>query len=61
MLRRYGQGERQVWQVVNVPSAEAEDQRHLLRDLETLKQERARTTDPLRRPRAALRRASRGN
>jgi transposase len=33
-----------VWRVVHVPSVEAEDQRHLHRDLETLKQERASTT-----------------
>jgi transposase len=44
MLIRYHAGERQVWQVVNVPSVEAEDQRHLHRDLETLKRERASTT-----------------
>jgi transposase len=44
MLMRYHHGERQVWRVVNVPSVEAEDQRHLHRDLETLKQERASTT-----------------
>jgi transposase len=44
MLIRYHQGERQVWQVVKVPSVEAEDHRHLHRDLETLKQERASTT-----------------
>ena len=44
MLMRYQHGERQVWQVVKVPSVEAEDQRHLHRDLETLKQERASTT-----------------
>jgi len=43
MLMRYEQGERQVWQVVKVPSVEAEDQRHLHRDLETLKRERAST------------------
>src|SRR6266446_319842 len=43
MLLRYEHGERQVWQVVKVPSVEAEDQRHLHRDLETLKQERAST------------------
>src|SRR5260370_21600915 len=43
MLLRYAHGERQVWQVVKVPSVEAEDHRHLHRDLETLKQERART------------------
>lgn len=44
MLIRYEQGEHRVWQVVNVPSVEAEDQRHLHRDLETLKRERASTT-----------------
>ncbi len=44
MLMRYAQGERHVWQVVKVPSVAAEDQRHLHRDLETLKQERASTT-----------------
>jgi transposase len=44
MLIRYEQGEREVWRVVHVPSVEAEDGRHLHRDLETLKQERASTT-----------------
>jgi transposase len=44
MLMRYVQGERDVWRVVQVPSVEAEDGRHLHRDLETLKQERASTT-----------------
>jgi len=44
MLMRYEQGERHVWQVVKVPAVEAEDQRHLHRDLETLTQERASTT-----------------
>src|ERR687893_479642 len=44
MLMRYHHGERQVWQVVKVPSVEAEDQRHRHRDLETLKRERASTT-----------------
>jgi len=43
MVMRYEQGERHVWQVVKVPSVEAEDQRHLHRDLETLKRERAST------------------
>jgi transposase len=43
MLRRYAQGERHVWQVIKVPLVEAEDHRHLHRDLETLKQERAST------------------
>jgi len=44
MLMRYHHGERQVWRVVHVPSVAAEAQRHLHRDVETLKQERARTT-----------------
>ena len=44
MLMRYEQGERDVWRVVHVPSVAAEDGRHLHRDLETLKQERASTT-----------------
>src|SRR5499433_752714 len=44
MLMRYEQGERDVWRVVHVPSVEAEAGRHLHRDLETLKQERASTT-----------------
>jgi transposase len=44
MLMRFHHGERDVWRGVNVPSIEAEDQRHLHRDLETLKQERASTT-----------------
>src|SRR5262245_18108778 len=48
MLMRYHQGERHVWQVVKVPSVEAEDQRHLHRDLETLKQERPSTTTRLK-------------
>jgi transposase len=48
MLMRYEHGEQKVWQVVHVPSVEAEDQRHLHRDLETLKQERASTTTRLK-------------
>jgi transposase len=44
MLIRFHHGEGEVWRVVHVPSVEAEDQRHLHRDLETLKQERASTT-----------------
>src|SRR6266516_1489323 len=39
MLMRYHHGERNVWQVVKVPACQAEDQRHLPRELETLKQE----------------------
>jgi transposase len=48
MLMRYHYGERHVWRVVNVPSVDAEDQRHLHRDLETLKQERARTSNRIK-------------
>jgi transposase len=48
MVIRYEYGEREVWRVVRVPSVEAEDQRHLHRDLETLKQERASTTTRLK-------------
>jgi transposase len=44
MLIRYEYGAREVWRVVHVPSVAAEDQRHLHRDLETLKQERTSTT-----------------
>jgi transposase len=44
MLIRFHHGARDVWRVVHVPSVEAEDGRHLHRDFETLKQERARTT-----------------
>jgi transposase len=46
-LRRYQHGARQVWQVVKVPSVEAEEHRHLYRDLATLTQERASTTTRL--------------
>ena len=42
MLIRYHQGEEKVWSVVHVPSPEAEDHRHLHRELETLKAERTR-------------------
>ena len=40
MLMRYYGGERKLWSVVNVPSAESEDERHLNRELETLNKER---------------------
>lgn len=40
MLMRYHGRERKLWSVVNVPSAEAEDERHLNRELETLNKER---------------------
>jgi transposase len=48
MLRRFPHGERDVWRVGHVPTVEAEAQRHLHRDLETLKQERASTTTRLK-------------
>jgi transposase len=44
MLIRVHHGEGEVWRVVHVLTVDAEDQRHLHRDLETLKQERASTT-----------------
>jgi transposase len=39
-LIRYWRGERDVWSVVRVPTIEAEDARHLHRDMEVLKRER---------------------
>jgi transposase len=39
MLVRYGQGEKDVWRTVRVPSVEEEDARHLHRELETLRAE----------------------
>jgi transposase len=40
MMMRYHGGEEKLWSVVNVPSAESEDVRHLNRELETLTRER---------------------
>jgi transposase len=40
MLIRYHSGEKKVWSVVHVPSVEAEDNRHLHRQLLTLKRDR---------------------
>ncbi len=45
MLVRYDEGERKVWSVVRVPTADEEDNRHLHRELETLKAERTRLTN----------------
>lgn len=42
MLMRHHSGEKKIWSVVNVPSVEAEDLRHLHRQLHTLKKERTR-------------------
>lgn len=48
MLVRYVAGERKVWSVVRVPSVEAEDARHLHRELGTLKRDRARLTNRIK-------------
>ncbi len=42
MLIRYDSGEQKVWSVVHVPSLEAEDSRHLHRQLKTFKSDRTR-------------------
>ena len=42
MLIRYHCGEKKVWSVVNVPSVEAEDKRHLHRQLASFKVDRTR-------------------
>ena len=42
MLVRYDSGEKKVWSVVHVPSVEAEDRRHMHRELATLKADRTR-------------------
>lgn len=42
MLMRYHYGERKVWSVVNVPSVEAEDWRHLHRQMNKFKTDRTR-------------------
>ncbi len=47
MLIRYHNGESRVWSVVHVPSPEAEDARHLHRELLTLKSDRTRITNRL--------------
>jgi transposase len=48
MLRRYHDGERHGWRVVNGPAVDAEDQRHLHRDLATLQHARARTSNRIK-------------
>ncbi len=42
MLVRFDSGEQKVWSVVHVPSVAAEDQRHVHRELATLKADRTR-------------------
>ena len=48
MLIRYWGGERGVWSVVRVPSPEAEDARHLHRELQTLRRDRTRVTNRIK-------------
>ena len=48
MLVRYDQGEKKVWSVVHVPSAEVEDHRHLHRELIALKRERTRSKNRIK-------------
>ena len=48
LLIRYWGGEKKVWSVVHVPSPEAEDARHLHRELETLKADRTRVTNRIK-------------
>jgi transposase len=42
MLIRYHGGERKIWRIVNIPSIEIEDRRHLHREMTVLKGERTR-------------------
>jgi len=48
MLIRYHNGEFRVWSVVHVPSPQAEDARHLHRELLTLKSNRTRVTNRIK-------------
>jgi len=48
MLMRYHGGESKVWSVVRVPDVEAEDRRHLERDLTELKAERSREVNRIK-------------
>jgi transposase len=48
MLARYHNGESAVWSVLHVPSPQAEDARHLHRELLTLKAERTRVTNRIK-------------
>jgi transposase len=42
LLRRWAQGERHVWSVVRIPTPEAEAVRQVTREIETVRQDRAR-------------------
>jgi transposase len=48
MLIRYDSGEQKVWRVVHVPSVEAEDSRHLHRQLKSFKADRARHSNRIK-------------
>jgi transposase len=48
LLIRFWGGEKDVWSVVHVPSPEAEDARHLHRELVTLKADRTRVTNRIK-------------
>lgn len=48
MLLRYDSGEQKVWSVVHVPSVEAEDSRHLHRQLQAFKADRTRHSNRLK-------------
>jgi len=48
MLIRFDWGEEKVWSVVHVPSVEAEDRRHLHRELATLRAERTRHSNRIK-------------
>ena len=48
MLIRWDEGEQKVWSVARVPSAEAEDARHLHRELGTLKKEQTRLVNRIK-------------
>lgn len=48
MLIRFQLGEKKIWSVLHVPSAEDEDRRQLHRELRTLKKEKGRTTNRIK-------------
>ena len=48
MLLRYYGGEKRLWSVVHVPSPEQEDDRHLQREIRTLKKEQTRLINRIR-------------
>lgn len=48
ILLRHCLGERKIWSVVRVPSVDEEDERHLHRELETLKKDRTRHCNRIR-------------